>query len=888
MRQTLFVTLTLAFLGCSAQPQPAPGPEPQPQPQPQPQPAVCNAAAPACEGQGPNAGCAAQEFCDTSCTCQPEIGCVADAPVCDGQGPNAGCDAGFRCSGACTCEAEPVPVADFLVRASRSTAVDITGDDAVVAMVNSDEGTVSFFNTSEGSESRIAKVASSRVQPASEPMAVVIHPDNKQAFVANRATGSISRLVDIDSAQAKLQDELVLGGEVIGLALVPSGRRLWATNWTQGTVLEIDTETLTVVRTIATDGHPFGIAITHDGDAEDNDEKVLVTDFYGRKAAGTDSEGVDTGRQGLVWVFDAADASKRTITLAPLATCFEAPVNGNPVTSGCFPNQLNGITVHRAFGKTQAYVTSVAASPAGPVSFNHNMQALVSVIDVETETEVVAQTRNLNLLIKAQQADTDGDESIGRRFINVPNAIAFVNRDDVAIGYVTSAGSDIVLRVEYSEAGGVSVGSPLAFNTAVGHNPQGIVVRHGSSEVAAYVANLISRDLSILSFRDQRTLRTVVSSPVPSDTSSEAFRIWKGKRFFNTSTGIWSKEGWGSCQSCHPMGLTDNVTWKFAAGPRQTISLDGQYDSADPSDMRALNWTAIFDETADFENNTRGVSGGSGAVRNQQGPLQSPQGPSFSSILAEDGQTRENHQALNGSIAFVADNAGICDNAATCPDWGLIDAYIQSVRSPNGAQVEASLLARGRAVFEDGGCNKCHAGPKWTISRTFYDVRGFDGDLPNRTFEANRLATVAMDPQTLVGLAQDVNVDATLIAGDDSEGGAPAFKRQACNIRKVGTFGLLGGAAETRADNSPAQGNNGFNPPSLLGLVTGAPYLHSGAAADLEDLFDARFASHTGAGNPNFRPTAEDKAALSAFLLSIDEQTPAFDIVAGTLLCPTP
>lgn len=887
MYRSWITCLTLALIGCSAQPT-ATTPAPEPQPEPEPKPAVCNAAAPICEGAGPNSGCAAGQRCGTTCACIEAIACLPDAPSCDGSGPNSGCDAGSFCNGSCVCEVEALPPGVVLGRSSRSSAVDITASDSIVAMVNSDEGTVSFFNATPGTESRISKIATSNERAASEPMSVVVHPDQNQAFVANRATGSVARLVDIGSAQARLQDELILGGEVIGLALTPSGGQLWATNWTQGTIVVIDTDTMQVVRTHQTGGAPYAVAITNDGDTEDTDEKVFVTDFYGRKSAGDGSEGVDTGREGIVWVFDVGGADKRTLKLAPLSTCFEAPVGGTPITSGCFPNQLNSVTVHTAFGKTYAYVTSVAASPAGPVSFNHNVQALVSVIDAAAEAELPALTKNLNTLIKEQQVDTDGDDSIGRRFMNVPNAIAFVNRDDAAIGYVTAAGSDIVLRVEFTESGEVTVGSAIAFNTGVGQNPQGIVIRHRTGDVAAYTANLISRDLSILSFRDQRTLRTVVSSPVPSDTNSDEFRIWKGKRFFTTGTAIWSKEGWGSCQGCHPMGLTDNVTWKFAAGPRQTISLDGQFASDDPSDMRALNWTAIFDETADFENNTRGVSGGSGAVRDAAGPLQSPEGARFSSLLAEDGETRENHQALNGSVTFVTRTAGICENGNTCPDWDLIDAYIQSVRSPSGAEVEPTLLAQGRVVFEEGGCNKCHAGAKWTVSRTFYDVTAFEGELPNRVFEANRFAQEPMDTNALVGLPRDINLDSTLIAGDDSDGGAPAFKRQACNIRNVSSFGAQGGAEETRANNGPAQGRNGFNPPSLLGVVTGAPYLHGGAASNLSDLLDARFASHTQAGNPNFLPTAEEKLALIAFLKSVDEETPIFDLVQGTLLCPTP
>lgn len=416
-------------------------------------------------------------------------------------------------------------------------------------------------------------------------------------------------------------------------------------------------------------------------------------------------------------------------------------------------------------------------------------------------------------------------------------------------------------------------------------NPQGIVVKHGSTNAGAFVANLISRDLSVVSFRDQQQTKTVVSTDQPTDPRSAAFKIWKGKRFFNTSTGIWSKEGWGSCQGCHPFGLTDNVTWKFAAGPRQTVSLDGQFASSDPSDMRALNWTAIFDETADFENNTRGVSGGKGALQNAQGPLVSPQGAPFSAILSEDAATRENHQALNGSLSFVAAKAEICTNANTCPDWGLIDLYIQSIRSPRG--VASAEAAEGRRLFEEAGCNKCHAGEKWTVSRTFYRPDVFTGALPQRTFEANRAFTAAMDPTTLRTLPRDVNRDLTLVAGDDSDGGQPALKRQACNLRDVGTFAATGGSDETRDNGQAAQGRNGYNPPSLLGIATGAPYLHAGAARDLDDLLDARFGRHITAGNPNFLPTTAEKAALKAFLLSIDESTAPFAVLPETVLCPT-
>jgi hypothetical protein len=312
--------------------------------------------------------------------------------------------------------------------------------------------------------------------------------------------------------------------------------------------------------------------------------------------------------------------------------------------------------------------------------------------------------------------------------------------------------------------------------------------------------------------------------------------------------------------------------------------MDGQFASDDPGDMRALNWTAVFDEPHDFELNTRGVSGGLGALVNAANErLVSPEGPPFIA-LPMDGDRIENHQALNGSLRFVANNPDVCTGGA-CADWDQIEAYIQTLKSPRGKQAGAEQLARGRGLFEEGGCTKCHAGPKWTISRTFYDPEDFREEDGARIFAAIDAANTEMDPDSLVGLPQGVNQDVTLIAGDDSDGGAPALKRQACNLRNVGTFEAAGGAPETRANGQPAQGRRGFNVPSLLGLSLGAPYFHNGGPVDLDTLL-TDFDAHTQAGNPNFLPTAEQRADLVAFLLSIDETTAPFAIEAGTVLCP--
>ena len=111
-----------------------------------------------------------------------------------------------------------------------------------------------------------------------------------------------------------------------------------------------------------------------------------------------------------------------------------------------------------------------------------------------------------------------------------------------------------------------------------------------------------------------------------------------------------------------------------------------------------------------------------------------------------------------------------------------------------------------------------------------------------------------------------------------------AFDQIQCILRPVGTYGVadeLTGISELRQDMvTPAQGNEldgkGYNPPSLLGVNTGAPYLHAGQAASLESLFSETFRTHFAALSPNFLTDVDANVRkqqvrqLVAYLLSID------------------
>src|SRR6185369_7899572 len=94
-----------------------------------------------------------------------------------------------------------------------------------------------------------------------------------------------------------------------------------------------------------------------------------------------------------------------------------------------------------------------------------------------------------------------------------------------------------------------------------------------------------------------------------------------GEELFFTGRGPQGRmasESWGGCILCHPRGRSDNVTWMFDAGPRQTISLDGTVNKFPPHDQRILNWSGVRDEIQDFELNTRQVFGGRGLIEDDR------------------------------------------------------------------------------------------------------------------------------------------------------------------------------------------------------------------------------------------------------------------------------
>jgi YVTN family beta-propeller protein len=757
---------------------------------------------------------------------------------------------------------------------SRSSTIALTDDGFLVVMVNPDDNSISIFKTSDNS--RVAKLTT-----GGEPSSVVAAPDNQTVYVANRADATVVKVTGIDTLKPQVSGMVSVGSEPAGLALSPTGAKLFVAEFAQGRVSVIDTGSMSVTGTIEAPVHPRALAVTNNGDLDDNDERLLVPEFFGEPVAGKEAK--DDGRGGRIRMYHVSDLTPdMPILLASLDSGFAKGGAGttNVTTS---PNQLTSISIL----DTRVFVTSVSASPEGPPRFDNNVFPVVYVADLSTHMEVRTAAGTTNLARKVFDAVPAPSATSPRFALGDLSDMAFVPGKNIA--YAVSRAADAVQRVVWG-ADGVQVGSTqntqidVLGNTTIGNcqAPTGVVATEDATKL--YVNCWVSRRLGIIDLKGQALQTTVEASPAPDNAADQSRQ--RGKRFFFTGRGRWSNagsngakggEGWSSCGSCHPDGQTDNVTWSFAAGPRQTISMVGSFSHGSGTQkQRIFNHSGIFDEMHDFEANTRGVSGGLGAITNATDLTQ------CNSLTGETAVA-----PLPGGLAAPAKE--LADNSA-CKhkDWDDIDNFVRALRPPRAIVADAAAVAHGRTLFEQGGCAKCHGGAGWTVSRRFYTPSTAVNTALATDATQSLFAPPSIFPATWS--YQTKQIATQPIIGADATGPAEAAvvapAQAACVLRNVGTFGDgVGGnagttdALERKPDGTRAQGRGGYNIPSLYGLALRGPYLHHGQAPTLEVLFtDSRWAFHTGAGAANFlagaKPGDADVQDLKAFLLSIDASQP--------------
>lgn len=740
-------------------------------------------------------------------------------------------------------------VSPKLVRPSRCTSIDVSLDDTKVVAVNTDSNSVSVFDTA---------LANARVDVAvdAQPTAVVLDPLGTTAFVVNRGGNNVQRITGIGSEHPSVDKTLALGAEPVCAALSPDGKVLYVTEWAEGNVAVIDTAEMKLLQLLQSPINPYGLVVT--------DEVVLATEFYGEISEDQANLGKDEMfNRGVVRVFEPEGGSTAVgdstfnetapIYFAARDSTFPDPRNAEGTTT-IGPNQLHSITVNAG----KVYVTATGTAPLGAPRFDANVFPMVYVADLATRSEDQSAlgTQNLAALVR------DNMEAEVRNFAADIVALDFPRGTNVA--YVVSRAGEVVQRLRFdgdqvefgSDATGVqqiNVGG-AADKCKV---PNGIVTLHDGS--GAWVSCFGNSKVARIEFDSQSATEFVASAalPTPADVN-------RGRIFFHTGLAQWSKQAWSSCASCHPNGLSDNVTYQFPAGPRQSTELGSSFLEEDSELVqRVFNWTGIFDEIHDFAANTTLVQGGARP------------------LFAADGQ-----DCANGTVGFAAaaDFPGglakpvreVEDGSCNPDDFDEMEAYIKTIRPARGlVRYDQGAFERGRELFIEGGCNNCHGGERSTLSRLFFEPT-----------EATN-AALALEPfSPAAGWLPSWSLNQVTQIQIQDPGGPleQAPPQVSCVIRNVGTFGVgdditLSDAIERRATDARSQGEGGYNIPSLYGLALGAPYLHHGAAASLEELFsNPAFEQHWQAGNANFLTgeyAEEQRSDLIQYLLALDYEKSA-------------
>jgi YVTN family beta-propeller protein len=765
---------------------------------------------------------------------------------------------------------------------THSSTVALTGKDKLLLVVNQDTNSLSVIQV-RGKHGSDTSTRLAEIPVGLEPRCVAVDARGKVAWVTNAISGTVSAVSLTGKTRFSVLAEIPVGTEPRGCALTPNGTRLFVANLTSGTVSVIDTAARSVVGTVAVGGHPFAVAITNNNNKKDDDETVFATEFFSELIPGKDQV-ADDGRQGVVHAFPSGALTPiKKITLSPLAlsgfvadrgkfcnlTTSPAPANqffcpdtsiadpANPTImmdpQGVFPNQLASALIRG----DQLFLPNVGAAPEPPVKFNVNVQALVDVIGVSAQQENAAQQVNLNAEVKAEADPPMGVVTLDKLF---GNDLAAIDADKGGTVFlIVSRGGNFVFKAALA-SGKITLGSPVVrFQT--GNLPNGVALSQDGKR--AYVNNEVNLSVTAIDLAGNTVLARDIASGTPPSPGTFAHAVLVGKLAFFTALGLpndglrampvrdlvpledrgkQSNNAWSSCSSCHPDGLTDNVTWSFADGPRQTLPLNSFFAKDSPLDQRIANWSAVRGSVTDFNNNSIAVQGGIGFA----------------------------DAAVKANIY----NHGITQGASDPLD--LQTLWVQTVRTLNEPQ--PGDVSAGRTVF-GAQCASCHGGAKWTKSQVLY------ADDP--AFSADPLAMTPGTPRdpgvTSPGGGQIQTYSVTEFIGATPVTATIDFLDNVGTFDPMSPFEIRG--AGGKIGQAPL-GGLGFNTPSLLGVAFNAPYLHDGSAETLDDVF----AKHMLGGSTIAATlSAAEADSLKAFLDSIDGTTEPFpsdadafrDLLAG-------
>lgn len=503
--------------------------------------------------------------------------------------------------------------------------------------------------------------AANQVRPALDgnraPFEVAFTADGSRALVSEFDEGA---LAIIDTTSGKVLNHVATGGkEPTGVAVAPNGKLALVTNSFSGSLAFVDLAALKST-TLPLPGMPYDVLFSPDGSTAyvsiSQLDQVAVIDVVARKVLTR----IPTGRR------------PRALSLTPDGRVL--------VTANLTEGSVTFIdtTTRQSFGEgpTPAVnLRGVVVYPNGRLVYAVGQRA-----QNERATESAIGIWSNQAFHQVPNGRANGVENIWLDLIGTdvsdPDSVVFDPQRKRA--FVTCSGGHSVnvlpLRTD---------GDPQVVQ-AVGAMPKGLAFRPGTQEV--WVANHLGNDLAVIDATTLKVVRRVNLGP----TSRKDPHLL-GRFLFNTAT--LTKGQQFSCNSCHPDGNTDGISWKFVHVPdglgketnRNVRSLRGHIDDTAP-----FRWSGFDRTLADF------------VQEEVTGLLESPK--------------------LNET------------------DLRAIVEYVKSIPSPPNPyrNTDGSLTqgaVRGKQLFEGKAeCISCHTGPKAGGQRKAWiglTPQGVDLDVPH-------------------------------------------------------------------------------------------------------------------------------------------------------------
>lgn len=501
----------------------------------------------------------------------------------------------------------------------------------------------------------------STVKPALEgnrgPFEVAFTRDGARALVTEFDEGA---LAVIDVASGKVLHHLPTGGEQpTGVAVTPDGSLALVTNSWSGSLAFIDLKTQKAA-TLPLPGMPYDVILSPDGATAyvsvSQLDQVAVVSVPERKVVAR----LETGRR------------PRSLAITP---------DGKVLAVGNFTQgsvSFFDLTTRRSMGEgpTPAVnLRGVAVYPNGRLAYCVAQRA-----QNERPTETAVGVWSNQSFHVQPNGRANGAENIWLDFlgkdVSDPDSVVF--DPSYSRVFITCSGGHSV-NVLPTRGGG----DPQVVQ-AVGAHPKGLAFRPDGKEV--WVANHLGNDLAVI---DPETLKVTRRIPLGPTKRQDPHLL--GRFLFSTATIVNGSQF--SCNSCHPDGNTDGISWKFTHVKdafdrkldRNVRSLRGQIEDTAP-----FRWTGHTRELPEF-------------VREEvEGLLQGPRLPD-----AE----------VNALVGFV--------RSLRLPP--------NPHRSPDGTLTAAAQ--RGKVLFEGkADCMSCHTGGKAGGQRRAWigtTPQGVDLDVPH-------------------------------------------------------------------------------------------------------------------------------------------------------------